>query len=179
MRTLVIICLFLACGRPGWAGEPLTVCQALSQLDDLNGKEVSVRGAWGIGDTGEILIALGPCEHRTVRDGWVWQDAIRVFAGAKEAAARSEDYWRLTERMRDSGSLTSSRIVATLSGRLETRRHFEVRNGRPAAFRDFVALLRYLSVQEMQIAPYEAGQLEWELELCRRPVPRRVKRDSR
>lgn len=177
MRALMVVWLCLTGGVAAYAGQPLTVCELLARLDDLNGKEVTVQGTWGIGDMGEVLMALRACERRTVRDGWIWQDAIHVFADTKEAAAGKREYWRLAGRMEESSPDTPCRIVATFTGRVETRHRFNLYNGRPGV--TFVAQLRYRSVGDLKVVPYEAGEQEWELELRRRPAPRRVERDSR
>jgi hypothetical protein len=161
-------------GVAAYAEQPLTVCQLLSQLDDLNGKQVSVRGSWGMGDTGEILLSTGPCEQRTVRDGWIWPDAIQVVGGMS-----NKEYWRLGARIREAGSRTPTRIVATLTGRLETRPHFSVRYGRPVAFKGLVALLHYQKAEDLQIVPYGPGEFEWTDEFSRNPFARRVKRGSK
>jgi hypothetical protein len=153
------------------SAQTLTVCEVLRGLEDLNHQKVKVTGSWSPGDAGEALITKSPCDSRTVRDGWIWQDAIQVFAQTDKARAFRYDSHRLEKQ--------NSRIVATLSGRLETRDHFEVQTlvtgvKRPVAYKYFVAILQYEYVEDMKAVPLKPGEREQELEIRRHPQPKRV-----
>ena len=168
MLKIAISFLFLMLGAKA---QTLTVCEVLRGLEDLNHQTIKVRGSWGVGDAGESLITTSPCDRRTVRDGWIWQDAIQVFAQTDKAKAFAYDFHRQEKE--------NSRIVATLSGRLETRDHFEVQTlvtgvKRPVAYKYFVALLRYEDVEDMKAFPFKPGEWERELEILRHPLPKRV-----
>lgn len=147
------------------------VCELLRGLEDLNGTEVSVRGVWAVGDTGEILYPVSPCASPTVRDGWVWSAAISVAPKDTNARQLQNEYWRLRGGTRPREPV---KIVATLTGRLETRDHFEVQkraNGRrvPRAFRFFVAELTYWTAADFEVVPYRAGEEENEMRWRRDP----------
>lgn len=66
-----------------------------------------------------------------------------------------------------------AKIVATLTGSLETRDHFEVQRLatrlEPRAFGYFVALLQYGSAVDFEVVPYDPGEEERELEWRRQP----------
>jgi hypothetical protein len=125
-----------------------TVCEALMDLTDLNGKDVKIRGVFGAGHTGQELFASPPCAQPTIRDGWVWRDFISVWPANK--------------------------IMATLVGRLETRDHFDVRifqDGRqvPDAYRWFVAHLLYRVIDHFEAVPEGPQEIAQEAESRRRP----------
>jgi hypothetical protein len=172
MPKIAISFLFVLFGA---SAQTLTICEVLSGLEDLNHQEIKVRGSWAVGHVGEVLIATSPCNHPTVRDGWIWQDAIQVFAQTDKAKAFADDYRRIEKSL----STMNARIVATLSGRLETRNHFEIVTlpsgvKRPTAFGYFVALLRYERVEDMTAVPFKPGESERELEIRRRPEPKQL-----
>src|SRR5271169_1223730 len=104
------------------AAQALSVCEALSELTELNGRKVKIRGLWEIGDTGQTLWSVSSCEVPTIRDGWVWRDIIRVAPehGSASIAQFVAKRYEMFKAHRDAW------ILSTLSGRLETRDHFEV-----------------------------------------------------
>jgi hypothetical protein len=70
-------------------------------------------------------------------------------------------------------------IVATLTGRLETRDHFDVHTFQdglqyPIAFKWFVAQLLYRAIDDFEAVPLELGELEQETESRRRPYAVRL-----
>lgn len=148
----------------------ISVCDLLHGLEDLNDTEVTVRGVWAVGDAGEILYPESPCASRTVRDGWLWSDGISVVP--KDASVRGfhNEYGRLLR----TSPHQSVKIVATLTGRLETRDHFEVQklaNGKrvPRAFRFWVAQLTYRTAADIEVVPYRRGEEQSEMQWRRDP----------
>lgn len=158
------------------SAQALGVCDVLRGLEDLNHKEITVRGTWIAGHVGEVLIPTQPCDHTTIRDGWVWQDAIELAATTKDPWAFLRDYYRL---LASKPSPDDVKIVATFTGRLETRDHFKVENGRPVAFNYSVALIRYRDARDLEIVPYKPGEIERELEFRKHPLARRIKDPKR
>jgi hypothetical protein len=139
-------------------------------LTDLNGKDVKIRGVFGAGHTGQELFASPPCAQATVRDGWVWRDFISAWPadGTASVANAIATYHQMAR------AHPGSQIVVTLTGRLETRDHFDVRtfpDGRqvPVAFKWFVARLLYRTIDHFEAVPPELGEVERELESRRRP----------
>ena len=151
--------------------QAIGVCELLHGLEDLKGTEISVRGVWAVGDTGEILYPESPCASSTVRDGWVWSAVISVAPRDTNARGFQNEYWRLRGGTRPHQSV---KIVATLTGRLETRNHFDVQklaNGRrvPRAFRFWVAELTYIAAADFEVVPYRPGEEEDEMHWRRDP----------
>jgi hypothetical protein len=152
------------------AAQTQTVCEALRDLTDINGKQVRVRGVIAIGDTGQGVFASPPCPAPTVRDGWCWQDVIAIWPAHGRAAAAST----IAELNRTRRAHPDCKLVATVTGRLETRDRFEVRTMpdgslRPVAFNYFVATLKYDGITDIELVPWHPGELEKVLEAGRRP----------
>jgi hypothetical protein len=146
-----------------------TICQALEDLSDLNDKQVKVRGVWGIGDTGQTLFASPACALPTIRDGWQWPDVIEVYpAGGRESISDViAKYHQLRKQHPD------SEIMVTLTGRLGTRDHFDVRTlpdgfEWPVAFKYYVAVLAYRRADNLEVVPLRPGEREYLLELGRK-----------
>lgn len=181
MRNLAIMMLFVFKGAAGQSQDspPLSVCDVLQRLDTLSDQEIRVRGAWAVGDMGQLLVRVDPCGRRTIRDEWVWRDAIQVYPRDREAETLT-----LTsgyKRMRDTLKTWTDpgRILATLSGRIETRGHFQIQtmvdgSKRPKAFGPWVAILRFHKVEDLEIAHYETGDYERVLDILQRPWAKRV-----
>jgi hypothetical protein len=140
----------------------------------MGGQEISVRGNWTIGDTGQELTPERPCAVHTVRDGWIWVDGIFLLPRDKAAKQLSIQYHQLLKPYRRE-PITPVRVVATIVGRLETRNHFEVERlpggkRRPRTpFQYFVAMLTYRSVSALSVIPYTPEELKLELEWRRQP----------
>ena len=158
MTRLLLILFLIALDAPA---QTITVCDVLEQLSNLNGKELSVRGSLVFGDTGQALLAIPPCDNPTVRDGWVWRDAIAVYpAGDHAAPGRLLGRYFTIRR-----SNPHAKIVATLTGRLETRSHFDVKTlgsgvARPIGYGDFVAILHYRRIGDIEAIPFPFGEEE-------------------
>ena len=175
-NTLIALIFFAARATP----ETLTVCDTLKRLNLFDQTEVSIRGVWIAGDTGEVLVPQTGCESPLIRDGWKWRDAIEL---AIIDPARSKQYSVLQERLHQEifGAFPQRlRILATFTGRLETREHFRVRrlpSGLKAreAFNLFVGRLSYRSVDDIVVTHYGPGDEEAEMDFRRRPRPTAVK----
>jgi hypothetical protein len=158
------------------SAEPRTVCEALRDLSDLNGREVKIRGGWGIGDAGQGLFASPACVEPIVRDGWTWRDTIRVYpANGRDSVAGVIAKYREMRRAHP-----GNKIIVTLTGRLETRDHFDVRilpdgSQVPDAFTFYVAKLAYWRVEDLEAVPWAPGELEQRLQVDRRPEAVRAK----
>lgn len=175
-RSIGIACLFILYSASAEVRPVRTICEALEDLSDLNDQEVKVRGTWGIGDTGQTLFASPACARPTIRDGWHWPDVIEVYpAGGRGSVSDViAKYRRLRKEHPD------SKIMVTLTGRLRTRDHFEVRtfpNGFewPVAFDYFVAVLTYRRVDHLEVTPLAPGEREYQLELARKSYATRAK----
>lgn len=172
------LALFLLFGlTPLIRAQPMSVCELLSRLADLNGKLVEVRGAWQSGDTGESLWATSTCEYPTIRDGWQFIDAIQVGPRNGRLSARAY-YARLREIAR---SHPGTNVVVTVSGKLRVPERFEVwwdpigHQERLRAFNNiFVAELSYLSVSDFKAVQVPPLTLT-EIERLRYPQPQRVR----
>jgi hypothetical protein len=169
MARLHAILLLLA--LRGASAQTLTVCELLAHLDDLNGKEVRVRGTWTIGDTGEFLESSVGCESHTVRDGWMWKDFIYVMPLNKDAEHFRSEHYRLKTENYDK----PVKIVATVAGRFETRDHFEVRGRAVGPYKYCVGMVWYQGVEEINVLPYDDDERERQWEMARHPYPERVK----
>jgi hypothetical protein len=176
VATRPLVLLAALCTSALSSAQTLTVCELLRGLEDLNHTEVTVRGTWIAGHVGEVLIPTEPCGRATIRDGWIWQDAVELAAATREAGAFLRDYYRLLETKRGPDDV---KIVATLTGRLETRDHFKAENGRPVAFSYYVAVIRYTDATDLEIVPYKPGEIERELEFRKHPAAKRIKEPKR
>ena len=160
----------------GLSAQALTVCDVLRNLEDMNGKELRIHGYWDIGDTGQVLTPLEPCAVRTVRDGWIWADVIFLLPQDRQAKQLNTQHSQVLEPFRRDHRLSKPvRVVATLTGRLETRDHFEVdkliggRRQPRTPYLYFVAMLRYRAVSDLEVVEYTSEELDRELEWRREP----------
>jgi hypothetical protein len=159
----------------GAFAQTMSVCEALEHLDDLNEKQVSIRGVFGASDTGQILLAIPPCSQPTLRDAWSWRDIIAIYPAQRGTVSTSflDQYQKIRKAHPD------TKILATLSGRLETRSRFEIRDlpagGRePIGFGNFVyyvAALHYIKADDLQYMPFGPGEQEELAKIQRRPWP--------
>src|ERR1700748_1578568 len=95
--------------------QVLSVCDVLERLPELNGKEVQIRGAWQIADTGEWLWASPACPHPIIKDGWVWKDTIAV----EREEPRNYERWRSVYANWSAlkhASSSPTLVMATLTG---------------------------------------------------------------
>jgi hypothetical protein len=175
LRAAVVLSLMLG----NASAQTRTVCEALTDLSDLNGRDVNIRGVFASGDTGQVLFASPPCPQPTTRDGWAWRDVIRVYPadGRKSASATIADYRRMAK------AHPGCKILVTLTGRLETRDHFDVQTFPdgfewPVAFKWFVARLSYRTMGHLEAIRREPGEDEQELEWRRRPYAMRARPDA-
>lgn len=119
-RFFLAICCLLSAA----SADPLTVCSALEDRIDLNGNVVRIRGIWSVGDSGQDLIPVIRCSRPIVQDGWVFQDMIDVVPEGDSLSVRQyvrQNLW-LHDRHPETRNI---HVVATLSGRLQSRVHFE------------------------------------------------------
>ena len=121
LRVTVLLPISLAFGQDL---ETLGVCEALQQLDSLNGKVVAIRGERFANDHGRWLLAPGrrcPSELRTGEH--VWPNSIYL----SEAEAKKLDFNSLAAaEVWIEGQTSDPRgekysIVITYIGRLQTR----------------------------------------------------------
>lgn len=153
------------------SAQTLNVCDVLRSLEDLNGQEITVRGNWSIGHLGQELRSKSPCKPPTVRDGWIWSDAIFLFPQDQKAKEQSVLFHQI---LKPYGQDLGVRVMATLVGRLETRNHFEVeslptRRQPRSPFGYFVAVLRYRVAADLDVVRYTPEQLEWDLRWRKEP----------
>lgn len=171
---IVALLMFTSCLANA---EPLSVCEVLANLSELNGKQIQVRGAWIRGDAMRFLWAITPCERPAVRDGWVFADGISV--GTKEStqgmAASYAEYRAVAK------AHPRAYILATLTGRLEAPEHFEIWTDpwgvtRPRAFDSwyFPAQLRFWAANHFKAVPPESWHTEAESERRNHLEPKRV-----
>jgi hypothetical protein len=192
-RITVLVLLFTSTLS---VAQTLSVCEVLMNLDSLNGKEVSVRGSWspGLHGGGGFLLTPTPCDKPTIRLGWMWDDGIAALPDPQDPTALPgspatlelksvfAQYNRLYKRIEEDWLTQPARVVATLFGRLETSNRLLTgrstsRSSRPNGYGHrgvWVALLRYRKVDDLVITSYKSGELQWELELRRRPGPKSV-----
>jgi hypothetical protein len=168
------IAFFVACALA--RAESLSVCEALANLTLLNGKAVEVEGVWRKGDSGQQIWATSPCPRPTIRDGWQFVDAIKVTPdGSNESVA---EYYRQLRGF--ARTHPGTKIVATLSGRLEAPDHFETWTDplgalHLRAFGSLAARLRFSSADGFRSISVSAEEVAREAEVLRNPQPRRVK----
>ena len=159
-------------------GAPLSVCDVRAGLFRLDGSDISVRGIWTHGDSGDTLRAPAACELPTVISGWRFFDGIDVIPdGGKAGVASYIAQYRDLKR----SSKTDVKVFATLQGRVETRANFQLwadgfGNQWPEVFRQFfVVRLRLVHASDLRAVPYELGEAESELRKgWGNPLPKRV-----
>jgi|KBSMisStandDraft_5_1062788.scaffolds.fasta_scaffold153457_4 hypothetical protein len=147
-----LLFVILLMGLTGYA-ETLTVCEALANLTELNGRTVNIRGIWSVGDAHRALMAESPCEQPTVRDGWLWPDRINLVADNGQIYRYAAEFRILLK------STPRHSPVVTLTGRFETKKHFEIKkfpNGSqlPQAFENLVAQLRFWKTSDFLAVPW-------------------------
>jgi hypothetical protein len=131
------------------------------------------------GDTGQEIFAWPPCTQPTVRDGWVWRDFIRVWPvnGLHSVAPAFAQFREMAK------AHPNCHIVATLTGRLETRDHFDTQlygdTPHPIGFKWFVAQLLYRAMDHFEAVPISPPDIRQELEIWRRPWAERPEAGSR
>ncbi len=180
MRIEILI--FLVIGLPGIA-EPqaLSVCEVLDHLPELNGKTIRVRGALSRHDNGTLIWASSACPHPIVYDGWTWREIISVIVlGAGPELQAELDQWSsIVKGLK--GRPEHSMILATLTGRLETRDHFHVRLSPhvPKAYAGFfVAQMTCWKIEDLQAMPFTAAESERARKMGENPFPARVKKGN-
>ncbi len=162
MFTLTTLLLMIPLTLASESTQPRTVCQALLDQTDLNGKEVSVRGAIAVGDAMRDLFASPACAQRTVRDGWIWPDAISIWPMHGGLRTMGETITLVSRMQREH---PNCKIVGTVMGRMETRSHFavhELPSGevRPIGYGEFVANLAYERIDHLEAVPLEQEEIE-------------------
>jgi hypothetical protein len=166
--------LFLGAGS-FLLGEPMGVCEVMANLPALNGKEISVRGVWRRGDSGESLWAVPWCEKHTMLDGFEYVDAIQTgpLTGFQSAASFYAEHRRLA------AAHPGANIFVTIWGVLRAPEHFEIwidpwNVERPRAFAaKYAAQLAYTHVADfkaVQAPPETPDEIEWR----KNSRPRRV-----
>lgn len=173
----VVLTALLVLPMAAASAQVLTVCEALDQLSELNGKEVEIRGAWQAGDTGEWLWAPEPCSHPIVRDGWVWKNTISI----KREDANDYRRWRTISAQWSAlkhGSPGPNLVLATLKGRLKTRDHFKVSrfSHLPEAYGYSPAVLVVSKAEHLQAVPCSNEQLARAEKEAVSPWPVRIKK---
>lgn len=108
---------------PGKPAAPMTVCEALARLKELNGQVVTIRAK--VIATDELHYLIGEaCGKPLITDGYAWEDpaGIALRPGTSPAQVKPEDLLVLNPE-RES---TSTDITATFVGRFECRDRYEV-----------------------------------------------------
>ncbi len=172
MRSLLMLALL---GSLSGAAETYSVCDVLGKLSELNGKTIVIRGVWAKGDVAQSIHPPRPCEKSTIRDGWLFMDGIEATPRDGKASVAIE-----VTQLRDfSKNHPNGWAVATMTGRLETREIFNVRQRYydtvPEAFRFWPARLNYWKVNHFESVPYDKDEYEtyW-LPWSKSPDPRRM-----
>ncbi len=156
----------------------MNVCGVLSRLTEVNGKKVTIQGTWSRADSGQELQAEAPCARPTVVDGWQFWDTIKLVPGeTMDRFALAGIYAKFRRILR--AHPEGIKVIATFSGRLETRGHFDVRTfpsgeQHPIAFDDSVALMRFTHVSGIHGIPWRTEEAEAQADRQRRPCPTRV-----
>ena len=169
MHARRILQITILCAFPiPIAAQALTVCEVLSRLSELNDREIKIRGYWLFSDNGEYLMATGDCGQKVVRDGWIWRNAINVGP---------DDVHHFVQVGKDLMKLRQAHVFATMTGRLETKDHFEKsRNtGLPSGYGDCVAGLVYTKVEDLEAVDLTQEDVARIDEMSRSPWPIRVK----
>ena len=155
--------------------QPLTVCEVLSDLSGLNGKQVRIRGVWSVGDAMSGLLAVPPCERPTVHDGWEFVDGISVShkLGLRNLASAYAEYSALAR------AHPRAKILVTLTGRLDAPEHFVTWTDpwgvvRPRAFWSFPANLTFWNAGDLRAVTLTADEIEALTRELQHPDPRRV-----
>jgi hypothetical protein len=175
LRLCLLSFFFIGFGTNGAEfneAKPLTLCEVLSRLSELNGKRVQVRAMWAAyseGTEGRSLVAIPPCEQPTIRDGWLWKDTVDAYpVGGISKYSR-----RLRQRAKLAKENRNSVILATLAGTIETHEHFGTARYRgirrpPADFVYSVARLNFTDVGDLKAVPAEHW-IRYLEELAREP----------
>ena len=178
--TSITICLLSLTITTELSADVISVCEAIENRLELNGKAVKIRGVWGWSDSGSDLQAVIPCDRPTIVDGWLFSDTIDVNSGDWTVAGEYVGggyVAKLRSLQKKHGY--DVKVIATLSGRLQARAHFKtfVRFGEefPEAYGYYsVAGLRFSRADDYQVVPYAQGELDRGYERQRRPMPKRV-----
>jgi hypothetical protein len=173
MTLTVVIFSILTLGQ--LRAQTISVCEALASELELNGKSVKIRGIWNFGDTGQELVAVTPCQHPTIRDGWLFPDTIEVVP-RRGSLGLSMD---MNLRLRKKYGEWAVRVVVTLYGRFETRLLFETYRDAfgmiyPRAFQYSAARLLSRRADDFEVVTYTPAELARELERAGKPLPKRV-----
>jgi len=141
--------------------QTLPVCEVLDRLTELNGRTVTISGAFSSGDMGDFLSASPPCSSRINRDGWSWINAIsaRLDKDPVKFAYFQQQFAQLHSLKQ---AHPSEKIMATLTGTLHTSSHFKVDRllHRPMGFTYCVAEIVYSKIGDWKVVAYESGELE-------------------
>lgn len=174
MRIELLV--FLAIGLPNVADPQVrSVCEVLDHLSELNGKTIKVRGSLSSADNGRLIWASPACSHPIVRDGWLWREIISVTIvdpGPQLQAAFLE--WLSLKKEHQ-----QAMILGTLTGRLETRDHFQVRLSPhvPKGYAGFfVAQMTCWKIEDLQALPFTPQEYERARKIGENPFPVRFKK---
>lgn len=123
--SLLLLCVLgMAAQEPLSAPDtPISVCEALRKLRDLNGKVVSIRAQ--VVATDELYYLIGTaCEKPLVTDGYTWKNpaGIALLPDKLPAQVKPEDLVVLNPEQ----PTDSDVIIATFTGRFESRERYEV-----------------------------------------------------
>jgi hypothetical protein len=130
-RLLSVLILSVFLRGQAKSPEPLTVCEVLSNLSSYRGQRISIRGEHVGGDEGSYLIGDG-C-RQLVTDGYSWPtpSPIALTSAGRSRSQNSRSSTPTitieqvdTERLKAAGP--GAKVYVTVTGRLETRVHFEM-----------------------------------------------------
>jgi hypothetical protein len=154
--------------------QTISVCEALDDGIELNGTSVKIRGIWNVGDAGQELVAVTPCKHPTIRDGWLFSDTIDVVPYRGVGGPGADKNLRLQE-----ANGFGFRVLATLTGKFETRSHFQTYKDafgmiNPRVFGYSAARLRFRRSDDFEVVRYAPGEFAREMERAGKPWPKRI-----
>lgn len=140
-----------------------SICEVLENLPALNGKLISVRGEWIVGEEQNLLRGEN-CGARLAMSGVAWPSAI--WLEPNRLIPDRPDVYRRRRSPAAGSAITgggrlapTTKVFATFHGRIETREHFEVvirGDGKRVGYgfghlNAFPAVLRYDAVTNVQI----------------------------
>ena len=179
MRILECVFVVILLQAP-ISAQPMTVCEVLRDAEALNGRQVSVRGVWEVGDLGQTLRPVAPCSKPTIRDGWIWPDVLSLFQEDKRV-----DLVRSYSELLGTSDRRHNKVIATIVGKFETLDHFEVdrlpggvrRPRTPYTYN--VGMIRFVAASELTVVPYTSEEqvrdMDWRRQPWAKPLPGRKK----
>jgi hypothetical protein len=154
-----------------WSGEILTVCEALSKLASIEGRDISVRGEWRMGEHGQALMAPDTkCPNKLKTGPYVWTNGISLVedSGVQiDFASLSRIMLKLEELHFDPEKQS---VVVSVTGTIESGLPKEpFPQSGPFGFghlNSFPARLRYQSMSDLTIKPRGPNKRAGDVKKC-------------